>query len=280
MRSISFRWYISGIFLSIASLLSAVLIYVSVQHSQEVSISLSKDIVQNYSNELKVELDELSTPLITMLNTLANAGFTAAEFNDPSVAWLQMMDMLLSKNKHIASLYIGANDGQSYFVRAMDEQRLKTRYSAPDTTVLMLEMNNNSGQQQYLFFDQKMRRIGSKRLHSAYYNPRTRPWFKNASDDMEIHMAEPYAFYFSRQIGITFSRMLKNKQGVIAVDFTLNSLTNIIQKLEYSPNSKVLLMTASKRIISSNQDLELINGEQLFTAAELEIANFYLILMR
>ena len=274
MRSVSFRWYISGIFLSIASLLSAVLIYVSVQHSQAVSVSLSKDIVKNYSNELKVELDELSKPLITMLNTLAISGFTAAEFDEPSVHWLEMLNMLLAKNKHVASFYFGANNGNSYFVRAMYKQDIKTRYSAPDTTVLMLEINRNNGQQQQLFFDYKMRRIGSTRSHSTYYDPRTRPWFKNASADMDIHMAEPYAFYFSRKIGITFSRMMKNKQGVIAVDFTLGSLTRIIKKMEYSSNSKVLLLTESKRIISSNQDLALINGERLFTAEELEIADY------
>jgi len=274
MRSVSFRWYISGIFLSIASLLSAVLIYVSVTHSQVVSVSLSKEIVKNYSGELKVQLDDLSVPLITMLNTLANSDFTAVEFEEQSVKWLQMMDMLLSRNNHIASLYFGGNNGNSYFVRAMHDKASKKRYSAPDLTVLMLEMNYNNGQQQYVFFDHKMRRIGSKRLHSAHYDPRTRPWYTNASHDMDIHMAEPYAFYFSRKIGITFSRMLKSKQGVIAVDFTLDSLTHIIQKLDYSENSKVLLLTKSKRIISSNQALALINGEQLFTAEELEIAGF------
>ncbi|QUM76706.1 chemotaxis protein [Moritella sp. 24] len=274
MRSVSFRWYISGIFLSIASILSAVLIYVSVQHSQAVSVSLSKDIVKNYSNELKVELDELSIPLITMLNTLANAGFSEAEFNEQSVEWLQLMDMLLAKNNHIASFYFGATNGNSYFIRAMTDSSERKRYFAPETTAIMLEINKNNGQQQYLFFDNKMKRIGSKRLHSDYYDPRARPWYKNATEDMNIHMTEPYAFYFSRKIGITFSRMLRNKQGVIAVDFTLDSLTLLINKLGYSDHSKVLLLTESKRIISSNQDLALINGEKLFTAKELEIDVF------
>lgn len=274
MWSVSFRWYISGILLSIASLISAVLIYVSVEHSQSVSISLSKDIVKDYSNELKVELDELSTPLITMLDTLAHSGFTEKEFNEQSSQWLDMMYMLLSKNKHIASFYIGNNDGNSYLIRSLHRESDKLRYGVPDPTVLMLEMNLNNGQQRSIYFDQQMRRIGSRRSSSNYYDPRTRDWFKNAKGDMDIHMVEPYAFYFSRRIGITYSRMLKNKQGVIAVDFTLGSLTDIIQDLEYSENSKVLLLTASKRIISSNQELELINGEKLFTAEELEIAEF------
>ncbi len=274
MRSVSFRWYISGIFLSIASLLSAVLIYVSVQHSQTVSISLSQDIVKNYSNELKVELEELSTPLITMLNTLANAGFTAEEFHEQSTQWLDMMNMLLTKNQHIASFYVGHNDGNSYLVRSIHNKTERLRYLAPDTTTMMLDINRNNGQKYSIFFDHKMRRIGSTRSHSNHFDPRTRDWFKNAKGDMDIHMAEPYAFYFSRKIGITFSRMLKNKQGVIAVDFTLDSLTDMIQKLEYSTNSKVLLLTESKRIISSNQEIALINGEQLFTAEELEIAEF------
>ncbi|WP_019439799.1 HD domain-containing phosphohydrolase [Moritella marina] len=235
---------------------------------------MSKDIVKNYSNELKVELDELSTPLITLLDTLANTGFTEKEFNEQPIEWLEMMHMLLSKNKHIASFYIGNNDGSAYLIRSMYTEADKLRYAAPDTTVLMLEINLNNGQQRSIYFDQQMRRIGSKRSHSNYYDPRTRDWFKNAKGDMDIHMVEPYAFYFSRRIGITYSRMLKNKQGVIAVDFTLGSLTDIIQDLEYSENSKVLLLTASKRIISSNQELELINGEKLFTAEELEIAEF------
>lgn len=274
MRSVSFRWYISGVFLSIASLLSAVLIYVSVEHSQSVSVSLSKDIVKNYANELKVELDELSTPLITLLNALAKTGFTEKEFNEQPTEWLEMMHMLLSKNKHIASFYIGNNNGNSYLIRSIHSEADRLRYAAPDITVLMLEINLNNGQQRSIYLDQQMRRIGSKRSHNNYYDPRTRDWFKNAKGDMDIHMAEPYVFYFSRRIGITFSRMLENNQGVIAVDFTLGSLTDIIQNLEYSDNSKVLLLTASKRIISSNQELALINGEELFTAEELEIAEF------
>ena len=266
----SFRRYIASIFISIISLLSAALIYVSVQHSQEISKTLSKDIVANYANELSVKIDKVTSPLSSLLNTLAMGQFTERDVGKPDPAWLDAMTGILEKNQFLASMYFGKENGSAFLFQPLYDKNVKQSLSAPVDARLMVRYYN-LGSQRIQFYDTNMVLMKEMDVKSDY-DPRERVWYSDVENNHQIYMTGPYNFSNPAQDGITFSRKSRSGNAVVAVDLTLNKLSELVQYFEFSTNSNSFLLNSDAEIIASNQLFSLMIGKELFTAEDLEFA--------
>lgn len=264
----SFRRYIASIFISIISLLSGALIYVSVQHSQEISTTLSKDIVTNYAEELSVKIEKVTSPLSSLLNTLAMGQFTARDVGTPDPLWLDAMTEILEKNQYLDSMYFGKEDGSAFLFQPLHDLEIKQTLSAPVDARLMVRYYT-LGAQRIQFYDLNMKLM--KELHIVSdYDPRERVWYNEVKNNDQIYMTGPYNFSNPAQDGITFSRKARTGDAVIGVDLTLNKLTKLVQYFEFSTNSNIFLLNTDSEIIGSNQLFSLMMGKDLFTAKDLE----------
>ncbi|QUM76705.1 chemotaxis protein [Moritella sp. 24] len=263
----SFRLYIASIFISIISLLSAALIYVSLQHSQDISTSLSKDIVTNYAKELTVKIEKVTGPLSSLLNTLAMGQFTSRDIGKPDPAWLNAMTAILEKNQYLDSMYFGKEDGTAFLFQPLYDDKIKKTLSAPSDARLMVRYYK-VGSQRIQFYDVDMNLMSEKNIESDY-DPRERAWYQDVDDANQIFMTGPYNFSNPVQDGITFSRKTRNGDAIIGVDLTLSKLTKLVQYFEFSSNSNIFLLNNQSQIIGSNQLFSLMIGENLFSAKDL-----------
>ncbi len=263
----SFRRYIASIFISIISLLSGALIYVSVQHSQEISTTLSKDIVTNYAEELSVKIEKVTSPLSTLLNTLAMGQFTARDVGMPDPLWLSAMTEILEKNQYLDSMYFGKEDGSAFLFQPLHDLKIKQSLSAPVDARLMVRYYI-LGAQRIQFYDADMKLMKEDNIISDY-DPRERIWYSDVKNNDKIYMTGPYNFSNPAQDGITFSRKTRTGDAIIGVDLTLNKLTKLVQYFEFSTNSNIFLLNTESQIMGSNQLFSLMMGKDLFTAKDL-----------
>lgn len=62
----------------------------------------------------------------------------------------------------------------------------------------------------------------------ADYAPRTRPWYRGASQIPGLQITEPYVFASSGAIGVTLSQALEGGGGVFGADLTLHDLGDFV----------------------------------------------------
>nr|WP_017220119.1 HD domain-containing phosphohydrolase [Moritella dasanensis] len=249
-------------------MLSGALIYVSVQHSQEISTTLSKDIVTNYAEELPVKIEKVTSPLSTLLNTLAMGRFSSRDVGIPDPAWLDAMTTILEKNQYLDSMYFGKEDGSAFLFQPLHDVKIKQSLSAPVDARLMVRYYT-LGAQRIQFYDTNMNLMEEQHI-SSDYDTRDRLWYSEVKNPEQIYMTGPYNFSNPAQDGITFSRKTRSGDAIIGVDITLDKLTKLVQYFEFSPNSNIFLLNADAQIIGSNQLFSLMMGKDLFTAADLE----------
>lgn len=86
------------------------------------------------------------------------------------------------------------------------------------------------------------------------YDPRTRPWFKEALDKKSIVWTEPYVFFTTQEAGITTASPIYDDKnsitGVIGVDIEITELSKFISNLKISENSKFFMMDNSLNMIA------------------------------
>jgi len=252
-KSLSFRAFITTVCVSIILLLSIVLIRVSINHSREVTTSLSEDIVASHAEALTGRIGLLGTPLATLLDTLAFTDFVHSTLDVKDRVWLGTLAKILAKSPHLSTLYFGDENGNSFVVRPIYDMSDRRRLSAPEHSVIMVDYNQFNGEQTRIFFDRNMVVITEFLYDNGNYDPRVRPWFIETEQGGDINVTEPYYFYFFKHFGITFSRRSLDDKSVIAADFTLDSLNDVMTEMAYSADSKIYLFTAKESLLASNQ---------------------------
>ncbi|WP_244963925.1 hypothetical protein [Moritella marina] len=116
-KSLSFRAFITAVCVAIILLLSIALIRVSINHSREVTTSLSEDIVASHAEALTGRIGLLGTPLATLLDTLAFTDFVHSKLDVKDRVWLGTLAKILAKSPHLSTLYFGDENGNSFVVR-------------------------------------------------------------------------------------------------------------------------------------------------------------------
>ncbi|MBW8184139.1 HD domain-containing phosphohydrolase [Shewanella nanhaiensis] len=273
-KSVSFRTFITGISTSIILLLSLVLIKVSIEHSREVTTSLSRDIIDSHAEVLKAKIELLETPLTTILDTLAFTDFVNAKLEINNPEWLGTLAKILANSPHLSTLYFGHKNGNSFVVRPIYDRSDSIKLNAPENTAIMVDFNQFNGLQKRIFFNKEMQVISAFPYDNQNYDPRVRPWFIETQNGGEINVTEPYYFYFFKHFGITFSRRTLDNSSVIAADFTLDSLNEALRELTYSTNSQTFLFTEKEGLLASNQTIKVDDPTKKVTLKDLEIGQF------
>jgi len=86
------------------------------------------------------------------------------------------------------------------------------------------------------------------------YDPRTRPWFKDAKEANDLIWTAPYIFYTAQKPGITAASPvhdnLGNFLGVVGVDIGIDKLSTFISKLKIGKNGRAFILSQNGDLIA------------------------------
>ena len=148
-------------------------------------------------------------------------------------------------------VYYGNQSGQFIGVNRLNdttvELRLKAASDAPRHFFELLEGKNS-------------RRL--TRVETTIYEPRERPWYKQALDAKRPIWAPVYVDYSSGDLITTRAHPVLNQkqliEGVVATDVSLKKLSEFVAGLKLTQNGVALIVDASGNLIASS------TGEPLF----------------
>ncbi len=88
---------------------------------------------------------------------------------------------------------------------------------------------------------------------SDTFDPRTRPWYKNAKASRSTNWTDPYIFFSSQQPGISVSSPILSEgvlKGVIGIDIEISTISNFLSQLEISDNGSALILNKNGDVIA------------------------------
>lgn len=250
MKPISFRTYISGIFILLFSIFSLTTIVAGLSHMESEKSTFTNEYVKKYTSNLKGQINLISSPAITSLDMLIVADLIGNDETD--FEWLAPIATTLIKNPYITSLYTANQAGKSVFIYRITEDTRKVETSLPANAIFTVNFNQVGGLQRRVFLDRDLQVLISEYYDNDSYDPRKRSWFKEAEANGRISVSKPYLFFPSQHLGITFSRRSYDGSSVVAADFDYKSLSRVTHDMAYSDQAKTFLLTPEKGVIASN----------------------------
>ena len=165
----------------------------------------------------------------------------------------------MQRSANIYAMYIGHQNGDFFEVINMKlSADLQQHFNAPENarwTIIRITASPEKKDEQRIrrfdFYDADLKLISSRSDTSAYLASK-RPWFIQASQSEQAIRTDPYLFTNLQQKGITFAKKISGSNAVLAIDFTLTKLNNLLQQEKTDPSSKLVLFGRDGHIIASS----------------------------
>jgi adenylate cyclase len=264
---LGFKTSIIALFVAIVLFIGLTLVYLSFSRITAVTnlaaskfidkvAELSADHIGFQFKRVRDDLEVLkSIPSIQIADIADNPRFTA------------LLAAMLRNNDQLFSLYVGYDDGSFIEMDAIEGARRETRarLEAPDHAAFRLVIISRADavriKSRRLFLSDKLETI--RELPGPLdYDPRERPWYKDASRRDGTWLTGPYVFFATSKQGYTVQLALEQgRGGVVAGDLLLDATQELLKREQLTPSAVAFLFDDDDRILAHPKMSEMMGRE-------------------
>jgi HD-GYP domain-containing protein (c-di-GMP phosphodiesterase class II) len=160
----------------------------------------------------------------------------------------------LNANKMLSAAYIGYPNGEFLLVRRLRDPQLLERFAAPAGTRFLVQSvslgEGGAMSGEWRFYDQALSLLKTQAMADYHYDPRTRPWFADASVQAGTVLTHPYVFFTTREIGMTMAQRSVDGAAVLGMDVSVNDLASETRDLRMTPGTEIAVVDDQGNVVA------------------------------
>ncbi|WP_338796916.1 HD domain-containing phosphohydrolase [Pseudomonas monteilii] len=278
-RGISLQWLVALAIVLGMLLLGAALAWQGYRGIRQTLVAAAGDTAQQVGKTIDERARRLIDPVQSSIRLLAHnpAAHTQAQRLDR----LPQLVETLNANRMLSAAYMGYPSGDFLLVRRLRDPQLLQRFAAPPGTAFLVQrVSRGEGgvvQGEWRYYDQALNLLQAQAKPEYRYDPRTRPWFAEASAQPATVLTPPYVFFTTREIGVTLAQRSVDGETVIGMDVSVNDLASETQGLRITPGTEIAVLDDQGNVVAY-PDLQRVivhegQGVRLSRLSELDIAS-------
>jgi len=248
--------HISSLFTILILVVSVTLAWFSYQQISKLAFDTTAILFTKTSDELRLQFQKEYRPVATSVRLLANAAISEADSLEERFEHLPILAEVLDDLPQITGFHIGYGNGDFFIMRPLKTDQKRSIFSAPAEAHYMVDhishSDNGENRQTRIFLAEHLEPVGEYRFSSTDYDPRQRPWYRQAEVSSRLQVTSPYKFFFSKKIGITLSKYSPQGDSTVAASITLDSFSEILHKNQITPSAFSLIFNAKGEVLSHN----------------------------
>ncbi len=250
----SFYFTINSLFVLLIVAVGAVLTWYNYNSTAKIVLAAAERSYDQASREVTLDFKRTYQPVFQTVNQLSFSPVTSAESLEERLEALEILSSALQSGAEIAGLQVGYDNGDYFIVRPLVSLQMRERFQAPDEASFVvdhIETEESNGERLLLriFFNDKLHEVFRWQPVPTKYDPRTRPWYKQALLSDKATAVAPYLFHFSGKVGTTVSFKPRGAKGVLGADVTLGQLSETLQEHLLTPHSEIVIIDADGRAL-------------------------------
>ena len=254
---VGFQTSVIALFFGIVLFVGLALVYLSFSRVTSITRSAASSFLDTVA---QLAADRIDGQLKTVRDSLdILRGLTSVqlgELRDNPRLYIVLASMLRS-NKQLYSLYMGYDDGSFLEMDAIDRADAggRARLGAPDGAAFRLliiakSKGSDSLTSSVQFLSDKLAPI-TWLPGPTDYDPRNRPWFKDAYEPQAGLLTEPYIFFATGEAGYTLRvPITEGRRGVVAGDIFLSEAQSMLRAQQLGQSGLAFLFDDSGRVLA------------------------------
>ncbi|MEI8304581.1 MAG: HD domain-containing phosphohydrolase [Burkholderiales bacterium] len=168
---------------------------------------------------------------------------------------LPLLQATLDSSSPLTSLYLGYANGDMLMLRRLHDAADQTFFKAPPEARYVLQsIEHRAGDRRarFVFLDAALKplREEDRPDYADAYDPRTRPWYRDALSRGGTVTSEPYVFFTTRKVGMTVSTPVPGAPVVVGADIRLETLGALFKSARRTPGTQMALVTPDGRLFA------------------------------
>ena len=264
---LGFKTSIIALFVAIVLVIGLTLVYLSFARISAVTDSAASQFIDKVAelsadrigSQLKLVRDNLE--ILKALPPIQSAAIA----DNPRLN--ELLAAMLKNNSQLFSLYVGYDDGSFLEMDILEGagREARARLEAPDQAafrlVVILRSDPARMSSRRLFLSDTLE-VVRELPGPADYDPRQRPWYKDADRRDGSWLTGPYVFFATGKQGYTVqSALAQGKGGVVAGDLLLDATQELLKRESLTPSGVAFLFDDDDRILAHPRMTELLGRE-------------------
>jgi len=225
-------------------------------YGQKVAFSAADERFSNIADQVSTNMKGIDLRISDFLDYITMSDDVAEivafdRLNKVSYPFRQLMLNMPS----IYAGYVGYPDGSFFeLVNLEVTENTRRKLDAPDNArwAVIKFLAISEGREERREFLDKDFNVISFTNKGSDYDPRTRPWYKKAVKAGGVEKTDPYVFSHLQEAGVTYAKE-SDRGVVVAVDISLETLSDVLHRQKITDDTQVFLFDDSKMVIASSE---------------------------
>lgn len=212
------------------------------------------------ADNVEARLQENIAPMFSLVDVVSSMGVGAQKGNigNEDDVRFEFFVRQLRENQNILALNQGYEDGSFFAAVAIRSDIVREAYAAPKGTAFVLwrvRIDAGGRRSEVMSYYTKKLQLIDEQSGPASYDPRTRPWYKEARLHDGVVMTEPYIFTVAQEVGIACSKAFPNRMGVFSINVLLSELDEVVSSVKIEEGGFLFITDVQSRIVARSKNL-------------------------
>ncbi len=238
------------------------------QHGlRQALVAAATDDSQRLGSLIGERTQQLLSAARSALSLLRHDALSGADSLAARLPRLSLLAETLQIGPALSAVYIGYPDGDFLLLRRLeqdsDPQRQRLRAPAQARYLLQSIDRDAAGAThgEWHFYDSQLQLLERQIRPDYRYDPRSRPWYRQAMADTEAILTPPYLFFTTAQIGVSLAQRSLDGRMVIGMDAAVQDLSSQVRALRLTPGTLIAALDAQDQVFIHSEPQRLLIGD-------------------
>lgn len=249
---------LSLVFAPLVLLTGVTVALVSYQRTSSLLLSSNRELTAAIAAEATAQMQSRLNVAQTVRNIESLALLSRADSLAARLRFLPQMQAVVDLTPAINSYYVGYASGDRFLMRRLQDAGERRFFQAtPSTTYVVqsLERTPAGPRSRRLLYDRQLRLLlDAPAPQWAGFDPRTRPWYRQAIVSPRPIVTDVYTFASTGRSGLTVAQRSPDGRAVVAADLRLATVAELLQALKrnlrQTPSARLALVEPQGRVLA------------------------------
>lgn len=253
-RSYSLHFSIGTLFSTLIVVLGAALILHGFERHRALALDAAAELFGEIARGVAGDAAALYAPIEALIEQTARLNVGSGASIDELPLSVGYFAEALVSHPQLDAIYVGFDDGDFFLVRqAPAGSAAHAALAAPEGTAFVVQRVERDRFEQPLyvtsFVDEALEPIAVVDDLVTGFDPRTRPWYRDADAIDGTVVTDFYRFFTSGEIGATLARRARGGNAVIGADVRLETISESLRSPSLPTEAEVVVFTADGELV-------------------------------
>lgn len=251
-KQIPIRLHISYLFTILIVIFSFFNNIIEYYQVKKILLKESRKEVSILKEKIVYQLKDIYNNNELLISILAYHSFPDKYSVDWYITHLNFFVAALDNIPALSGIYLGFEDGSAFTLRPFRKEKFfGFPVAIPKETAWVVQSRKQPDVNEVFFFDERLQPIHRWKDPRVDFDPRTRPWYTYAwKKNGNLYVTDPYPDFSTQEPIVSFSRKLKQGNGVIGVAIDLSIINTLFKKENITDHSQIALINTNGQVIS------------------------------